>query len=171
MDGIPCVTAMPNAYHVHAFIGMIVDGAQVALPDGAGMKGPGADGTFYGVQNWTEYASCYYYLHTHDASGVVHIESPQNAPVTASLYTLGNFFDVWGMPLSSSQVGPYAGNVIAYVAKVKAGTTQISRSSYQQYTGDLRAIPLYSHTSIWLETGPPYVAPAQLPVLNFYMEY
>src|SRR5207248_3335158 len=33
---------------------------------------------------------CYYWLHTHDASGVAHIESP-----TPHLYTLGQFFDIW----------------------------------------------------------------------------
>ena len=35
--------------------------------------------------------SCFAWLHTHAADGVVHIESP-----TKRTYTLGNFFDVWG---------------------------------------------------------------------------
>lgn len=61
-------------YHVHAFVGIIVNGKQIALPDGLGMKSPGADSG--GV---TSTASCFYYLHTHEASGVVHIEDPSNA--------------------------------------------------------------------------------------------
>jgi hypothetical protein len=31
-----------------------------------------------------------YWLHTHDDSGIIHIESPVNRD-----YTLGQFFDVW----------------------------------------------------------------------------
>ena len=42
-------------------------------------------------------------LHTHDASGIVHIESPDKRD-----YTLGQFFDVWGVRLSSTCLGaPY----------------------------------------------------------------
>jgi hypothetical protein len=171
VDNIPCATSMPNAYHVHAFVAMLVNGRQVALPDGVGMKNPGSDITYAGFPNWTEYASCYYYIHTHDASGVLHIESPQNVSPSTSLYTLGSAFDVWGRALSSTQIGPYAGTVRAYVAQVPLKTAQILRTDYVQYTGNPRTIPLHSHTTVWLEIGPAYVAPSQLPVLNYYEEY
>jgi hypothetical protein len=45
--------------------------------------------------------SCFAWLHTHSADGIIHTESP----VTRT-FTLGEFFDVWGQPLSSRQVGP-----------------------------------------------------------------
>ncbi|WP_136625277.1 hypothetical protein [Dictyobacter kobayashii] len=35
--------------------------------------------------------SCIYWLHTHDTSGIIHIESP-----TQKTYTLGNFTQLWG---------------------------------------------------------------------------
>jgi hypothetical protein len=171
IDGMPCATTMPNTYHVHAFVGIIINGRQLALPDGTGMDNPGGDGTYSGIPNWTEYATCYYYMHTHDASGVVHIESPQSVPLTSTIYNLGNYFDVWGRPLSSTQIGPYTGTVVAYVANVPLRTAQIVTSDYTQYTGDPRTIALYSHTTIWLETGPTYVPPSKLPVINYYMEY
>ncbi len=39
-------------------------------------------------------------LHTHDASGIIHIESP-----TKTAYTLGQFVAVWGVRLSGSCIG------------------------------------------------------------------
>jgi hypothetical protein len=42
--------------------------------------------------------ACIYSLHTHDTSGIVHIESPDNRS-----YTLGNLFDIWGQRLSTTQ--------------------------------------------------------------------
>ncbi len=168
VDGIPCLTTMPGTYHIHVFLGIIINGRQAAVPDGIGMKNPGADGTYGGIKNWTEYASCYYYIHTHDASGVLHVESPSTSPVTKSLYTLGNAFDVWGMTLSSTQIGPFSGTVRAYVAQVPLHTDNIQRSSYVLYTANPRTIPLNSHTAIWLEIGPAYVTPSSLPVIGFY---
>lgn len=171
IDGMPCASSMPNAYHVHAFAGIVINGRQIALPDGIGMKNPGADATYAGFPNWTEYASCYYDIHTHDASGVLHLESNQSVPLTSSIYTLGNAFDVWGMALSGTQIGPYSGTVRAYVAQVPLKTAQIARSAYALYSADPRTIPLHSHTTTWLEIGPAYVPPASLPVLNYYEEY
>jgi hypothetical protein len=41
-------------------------------------------------------------LHTHDYSGIVHVESP-----TVRTYTLGQVFDVWGLRFSSRCLGGY----------------------------------------------------------------
>ena len=163
---------MPNTYHGHAFVGIIINGRQYAIPDGVGMYKPGGDITYAGFTNWTEYAtSCYYYLHTHDASGVIHMESSQNVPVSTSIFTLGNFFDVWGMPLSSSRIGPFTGPVTAYVAQVPIHTPQITSPDYVTYSGDPATIPLKSHTTVWLQIGPKVYTPSQLPVLNYWESY
>ena len=37
---------------------------------------------------------CFYWLHTHDQSGIIHIESPIHRA-----FTLGNFFDIWKQKL------------------------------------------------------------------------
>jgi hypothetical protein len=42
-------------------------------------------------------------LHTHDPSGILHIESAKDEP-----FTLGQVFTEWGQPLTASQVGPVA---------------------------------------------------------------
>ena len=171
VDSIPCLTSMPNTYHVHSFLGIIINRRQIALPDGTGMKNPAGDGTFAGFPNWTEYATCFYYMHTHDASGVIHIESPQSVSKTTSIYALGNYFDVWGRTLSTTQIGSYTGTVRAYVAQVPLKTALIPRSAYVLYSGNPRTIPLHSHTTTWLEIGPNYITPSSLPVVHYYMEY
>lgn len=186
---LPCAPSMiTNKYHVHAFVGIIVNGKQIALADGAGMYKPQGDFTFTPppgqtwkpIPNWTEYANCYYQLHTHDASGVVHIEDGNfaQAPFT-SHFMLGTFFDVWKQTLSTTQIGPFIApsgtTVHAYVAQPKTVVGTIpnqcpstSRCPYIAYNGNPRSIPLESHTTIWLVIGAP---PASFPPIVYNTEY
>ena len=56
-------------------------------------------------------------MHTHDASGVIHIESSEQYP-----FTLGQFFTIWGVKFTATQLGSYvagAGNVLAVYANGK----------------------------------------------------
>jgi hypothetical protein len=41
-------------------------------------------------------------LHTHDTAGTIHVESP-----VVRVYTLGQFFDVWGVRLTPKCLGGY----------------------------------------------------------------
>jgi hypothetical protein len=85
--------------------------------------------------------TCFYWLHTHAADGIIHIESP-----VQRTYTLGDFFDEWGQPLGPAQAGPAAGRVVAlYDGKV--------------YQGNPRDIPLTAHAQIQLDIGTPLIAP------------
>ena len=59
--------------------------------------------TTAGERPFVEDGSCFFWLHTHTEDGVVHIESP-----VRRTFTLGDFFGIWQIPLSSSQVGPAA---------------------------------------------------------------
>lgn len=166
VDGILCKPMMFNNYHVHVYVGLYVGGKQVAIPDQIGMYQPGA------VENgYTNTATCFYYIHTHDASGMVHLESPVNAAVGDSLFTLHNVFDVWGMSVGRNNVGPFAGTVRIFIGRAKLGTTTVSPSSYSEYFGDPNAIALYSHQAIWFEVGPPYFTPPYIPEIVFYNEY
>jgi hypothetical protein len=82
---------------------------------------------------------CYYWLHTHASDGVIHIESP-----IVRVYTLGDFFDEWGQPLSGHQVASVSGPVVAFV-------------DAQRWTKSPRAIPLLPHIIIQLDVGSPVV--------------
>lgn len=166
VDGVlPCVSTMyTNAYHVHAFVGVIYQKQEMALPDAIGLYGYGPESS--GVTNG---AKCYYYLHTHDATGMIHIESPSNVSLGSGVYTLGNFLDVWGQTLSTTGLGNFSGAVHVFVAK--PALRSLYSGPFTAYTGDPHAIKLYSHEAIWIEIGSAYYTAAQLPQIRFYTEY
>jgi hypothetical protein len=142
VDGISCQGSEQLVYHIHARLTIFVNGRSKRVPYGVGIADPqtvSAGGVPFVVQG-----SCFSWLHTHAADGIIHIESP-----VQRTYTLGNFFDVWGQPLSRRQVGPANGHVTAlFNGKV--------------WLGDLRDIPLDSHAQIQLEVGRPLVAPVHI---------
>jgi hypothetical protein len=72
----------------------------------------------------------------------------------SSTFTLGQLFDEWGQPLSTTQVGPATGKVTVFFASPgkKPGL----------YTGNPRDLPLGDHYQIQLVVGTPIVAPVQL---------
>jgi hypothetical protein len=139
VDGIECSTSEQTLFHIHAHLTVFVDGAARQVPDGIGIPGARTDSTPVGP--FVGSGDCFYWLHTHAADGIIHIESP-----VERAYTLGNFFDVWGQPLSSSRAGAAAGPVTAFYDGLR-------------YEGDPRAIPLTAHAQIQLEVGRPLVAP------------
>jgi len=73
------------------------------------------------------------------------VESP-----TFRTFTLGQFFDIWGQPLSATAVGP---------ARIPKGALRVYLDG-SRYTGDPRKIELTQHADITLEAGPPYSVPA-----------
>lgn len=133
VDGIGCDTSEQTLFHIHAHLAVFVNGSPRQVPADIGIPGNG---------------KCLYWLHTHAADGIVHIESPVHRT-----YTLGNFFDEWGQPLGPDQVGPTKGHVTAlYNGKV--------------YKGNPRDIPLNAHAQIQLEVGGPLVAPESVSFPN-----
>lgn len=190
VDGIPCATSMPSNYHVHAFVGLYVNGQQIAVPDALGMVNPNVESpstnpATNGYSGITVYAQCFYYLHTHDASGMIHIESPSPTcgaaanyvPLcTMSLYTLGNFLDIWGISISPTNFGPFNGIVSIYTGPLNSsqqctyGSTscETPSNSYTLYTGDPTQIPLYSHTIVWILVGTGNPTGASLPNLVWF---
>ena len=89
--------------HVHTHLTIFVNGKQQVIPYGIGIPGAQAESLQGGP--FVETGSCFYWLHVHADDGIIHIESPN----TSNTYTLGQFFDEWGQPLSSNQVGPATG--------------------------------------------------------------
>ncbi len=126
VDGISCDAHEQLALHLHAHLAIYDHGEPKLLPSGIGIS-PG---------------SCIAWLHSHDQSGILHVEAPM--PRT---FSLGNFFSVWAQPLSTTQVGPATGSVTAFVDGVAVA-------------GDPRAIVLADHGVVQLDVGEP-VVPAQ----------
>lgn len=188
-DNVPCLTGMytgqvPPGYHVHAFLGIYYNGKEIALPDGVGFADPSGDGTFNGVPNWTQYAynpsnhsqpGCYYEMHTHDPSGVIHIESANAPPGGESdtKYTLGDFFAIWGIQENAMQFGPLSGPVTVYTSGQMARDSSglVPSTTYTLWSGDPSTIPLYSHEVVWILVGSGNPTGSSLPNVNFYEEY
>src|SRR6202011_2527416 len=109
VDGIQCQTMEQLVYHIHAHLAVFVDGAPKAIPYGIGIAPPRQI-----VQTPEGLAvasgACFYWLHSHTADGIIHVEAP-----VQRIFTLGNYFDIWRQPLSSHQVGPARGRVTAFL--------------------------------------------------------
>ncbi len=85
--GLPALTAMEQLdFHIHQHLDISVDGNPVTVPANIGID------PSVGIA----------VLHTHDDTGIIHVESPE-----ARDFTLGNFFDVWGVRLTDTCVGGY----------------------------------------------------------------
>jgi hypothetical protein len=85
--GLPMLGQEMLAVHYHAHLDVRIAGTPILVPAGLGID--------VARQQISP-------LHTHDATGVVHIESQADIP-----YALGQLFIEWGQPLTAGQVGPH----------------------------------------------------------------
>jgi hypothetical protein len=132
VDRIKCEGREQLAYHVHQHLFILVDGNPQPVPAYVGIVGPPLLPT------------CLYWIHTHDATGLIHVESPVQA-----IYTLGQFFDIWGQPLNSTKVATHP----------ITGSQMMVFVDGHAFGGDPRDIPLGVHTQIVLEIGRPVAPP------------
>jgi hypothetical protein len=142
VDGIQCLGAEQTLFHIHAHLTLFLGGAARQIPAGIGITHPVSESTPEGP--FVAGGGCFYWLHTHAADGIIHIESP-----VRRIFTLGNFFDVWGQALSADEVGPATGKVTALY-------------NGEPFIGNPRNIPLNAHAQIQLEVGSPLVAPVTI---------
>jgi hypothetical protein len=130
----------PGFYHVHAHLTILDRGKNVPVSPNIG----------YDLQH-----DCLTWAHTHNPSmGVIHIESPYKI-----IPTLGDFFKVWGQPLSSTQVAS---------AKVTNGEQMKVFVDEKPYTGNPQDIKLKAHTDVEIEVGPPFVPPKKFNYYQFH---
>ena len=138
VDGIKCQVAEKLAFHIHAHLAIFVNGKQKQVPFGIGI-GPPLKGQNFAVGPFVTEGSCFAWLHTHTADGIIHEEGPAK-----QTFTLGQFAAVWGIKLSTTQVGPAHGSVTALV-------------NGKTWAGDPNKIPLTDHALIQLDIGSPLI--------------
>jgi hypothetical protein len=126
VDGISCDRNEQLAFHQHAHLFILMDG--IAQPVSASVGIPGG----------ALLPKCIYWMHTHDRTGLIHMEAPRKQD-----FTLGQFFDIWGWPLDSSQVAKL---------KVPSGGLAVFVDG-QLFNGDPRTIPVKAHTEVVIEVG------------------
>lgn len=128
---INCDASEQLASHYHAHLTIVNKGQPVNVPAQIGIQ-----------------PTCFYWLHTHDDTGIIHIEAPKREATRQ--FTLGDFFQVWGQPLSKKQVATLG---------VGANDQLKVWVDGQPYTGDPSKIVLKSHEQIVIEIGPAFVDP------------
>ncbi len=140
-----------NAEHYHVLLVINVNGVQRPLPYVPGQGGSEGLGIGAAPQYTNPQYQCpngeLHPMHTHDGSGIIHLEFPT---VRSDHPTLGDFFQIWGVPLSSTQVWTFSGHVTAQV-------TYQWGASPGDYSSNPGAIPLPSNP------GGPLANPYPIP--------
>jgi hypothetical protein len=128
---IRCDSSEQLAVHYHAHIDVIYKGQPAAIPAQIGIN-----------------STCFYWMHTHQTSGIVHIEAPKDSASRG--FTLGDFFAVWHQPLNSKQVATF---------KLGKGDQVKVWVDGKPYTGDPSKVVMKSHTQVVVEIGPEFGDP------------
>jgi hypothetical protein len=75
-----------TVFHIHANLEVFADGKKQTVPANIGIQG-------------SDFITS---LHTHATDGVIHMEAVQPYP-----FKLGQFFQIWNVPFSATQLGSY----------------------------------------------------------------
>ena len=127
IDGIQCNAVEQLLFHNHVHLDIFIGGQPYTVPSQIGII-PG---------------KCIYWLHTHDDSGVIHIESP----VTRN-FTLGQFFDIWKKRFSNVQIFDNTANATNIMAVYVNGNKINGEADY-------RNINMQEHDQIAIVFGRP----------------
>jgi hypothetical protein len=128
VDGIACDQLEGTKLHFHVHISIYVNGSPVSIPQSIGI-----------VPN-----TCYYWTHTHDNSGIVHIEAPAQQS-----FTLGNFFHVWEQQFTQLQ----------YPVQLDTTDNWQVFVNGKPYHGNFHNMTLTSHLLITLAYNSPGIKP------------
>lgn len=143
--GLSLTSSETLQVHYHAHLDVIVYGAAVPVPAGLGINvGPNNSAPPHGSPGIAP-------LHTHDTSGILHIEAPAQ-----QAFTLGQVFTEWGIVITTGQVGAYrTGDGVGDTVSVFVDGTKV--------TGDPAQIVLKAHEEIAIVVAAPGKATATPP--------
>ncbi len=122
--GLHPLPAEGTKLHIHAHLYVVVNGLIYRVP------------ALIGINIQQRFIA---ELHTHDDTGIIHVESP-----TVRTFTLGEFFDVWGLRFSSRCLGAYCATAKKQVMVWVHG---------KRVTTDPRKIILKAHEAIVVAYG------------------
>jgi hypothetical protein len=126
-SGLDALTMEGTVLHHHDHLDVYVNGRAVTVPALVGID---------------QQAGFLTELHTHDASGIIHVESPVQRS-----FTLGQFFCEWGVKLNATCLGRYQGRLAWWV-------------NGKRMHGDPALLPLRQHQEIVIAAGrPPTTVP------------
>ncbi len=133
-DGLQVLTAEGQVQHTHQHLDLFADGQPIQVP---------AD---VGIDRVNLILSP---IHTHDATGIIHVESP-----IVRKFTLGEYFDVWGVRFDAHCIGGLCegtGRVLAVFLNGKP------------VAGDPRSVVLNAQDEIVVAVGTLALLPSSIP--------
>jgi len=131
IDGIECNNVEQLVSHIHAHLDIFINDQPYTIPSQIGITD-----------------KCFYWLHTHDESGVIHIESP-----VAKDYTIGQFFDIWNKKFNNTQI-------LDNIVNGKNTLSVYGNGNKVNAAENYRAIKLKAHDEIAVVYGKP---PSTIP--------
>lgn len=136
--GLEMLSREMLAVHYHAHLDVLIGNSRVTVPPNIGID----------VNKRAITA-----LHTHDSSGIIHIESANDVP-----FTLGQLFTEWGQPLTATQVGQIT---------VPAGSELRVYRNGERASGDPSKLKMSAHDEIVVWVGPAGDKPKVPSSFNF----
>jgi hypothetical protein len=127
--GAPILTQEGSLVDRHFQVMIEIDGRAVTVPALIGINGTEVAGGKMETGFVTE-------MHTHDDSGIVHVHANSDR-----LFTLGEFFDVWGVALGAERIGGYCDRVMTVTVNGVVAE------------GDPRLIEILDQANIEIATG------------------
>jgi len=138
---LPELPTEVTVYHIHAHVDLEINGHAVLIPADIGLTRKEDGGPITGFSP----------LHTHDTSGIAHIEAAKE-----DVFTVGQLFAEWGVKLDKSCVATYCTDA----------DNQLLGFLNGELVGDPASIPLTSHANIYIWYGKKGVNP-KAPVYTF----
>ena len=132
--GLPALPTEGNALHIHQHLDLFINGKPTPIPAEIGVS---------------EIAHFIAPIHTHETNGVIHVESDK-----VEDFTLGQFFDIWGVRLTKDCIGGYCTNATSTLKMYVNGA---------QVTKDPRKLVLTPHQQIVLMYGTEAEMPKIIP--------
>jgi hypothetical protein len=121
-----------TTFHIHAWLHIYDDGKKVTVPPNIGID---------------QAAGILSPLHTHDTTGIIHMEADQEYD-----FTLGQFIDVWGIKFSKDQIGSL---------KAKGSDQQLQVYDNGQLVKDPVNLVMHEHDNIVIGYGKPGSFPTE----------
>lgn len=136
-ETLPPLGAMEGrVLHIHQHLDIYIRGQHVEVPALIGII--------------TSPSVLFAPIHTHDASGIIHVESP-----TQRDFSLGEFFDVWGVLFTQPCIGGYC----------NSGNERLQVfANGKVVTGNPRQLKLVKHAEIVVTFGTPDQIPRPYPI-------
>jgi hypothetical protein len=129
IDGITCDRKEHFVSHIHTHLNIFMNGKEFVVPSNIGIIPD----------------NCIYWMHTHDDTGVIHIESPDDRT-----FTLGQFFQIWGETFNNNQIfDKLVDNNTNNTLNVYVNGKKVDSKT------DYRQIPLNGHDEIVIIYGKP----------------